>query len=327
MIDFSRYHSLFTDYLQKHPLVKVPHTLYEPADYILALGGKRLRPVFALMGSDLYSQNTAGALKVAMAVEVFHNFTLVHDDIMDQSDIRRGKPTVHKKYDINTAILSGDVMLIKSYEYLLDHSDPVLVKSLLNEFNKMAVEVCEGQQYDVDFENRDDVTIQQYLHMITLKTAVLLACSLKMGAMVGGASESDCTHLYEFAKNYGIAFQLQDDYLDTFGNADEVGKKIGGDIIKNKKTYLYLKALELCDDHQQQTLRHLYSELNVSISDDEKITTVTQIFRKTHVEEYSKQLIEVYRDLAYSHLSACKIDENSRNQIGEYMNGLLFRKY
>ena len=326
MIDFSRYQDLFTAFLEKNSFAREPYSLYEPADYLLSLGGKRLRPVFAILGCDLYSQKPETALKVAMAVEVFHNFTLMHDDIMDQSDIRRGKPIVHKKYNVNTAILSGDVMLIKAYEYLCDYEDPKIVKSILSEFNKMAKEVCEGQQYDVDFESRDDVTIQDYLNMITLKTAVLIACSLKMGAMVGGASEHDYNHLYEFAKNYGIAFQLQDDFLDTFGNAAEVGKKIGGDILNNKKTYLYIKAYELSDENDKNTLRALYSNVTSTLSESEKIMTVTQIFKKTYVEEYSKQLIEVYRDLALSHLNACKIDEKNKNEISGYMNDLLFRK-
>lgn len=325
MVDFLRYQHLFSEFLKNNTFSKYPYNLYDPADYILALGGKRIRPVFALMGCDLYSQKAENALHVAMAVEVFHNFTLMHDDIMDQSDIRRGHPTVHKKYNTNVAILSGDLMLIKAFEFLTYGTDSNTGMTLIKEFNKMAVEVCEGQQLDVDFETRNDVKIQEYIDMITLKTSVLIACALKMGAIVGGGSENDCNHLYEFAKNYGIAFQLQDDYLDTFGNSSEVGKRIGGDILNNKKTYLFLKAMELSDESDQNTLLKLYTD-PVGISDEEKINVVTEIFRKTYVEEYSKQLIEVYMDLAYSHLNACDISTENKTLIAGYMKELLFRK-
>jgi len=256
-MDFlNKYHLLFTNFLLSNPMNRAPVNLYEPADYILSLGGKRLRPVFVLIGCSLFDSKPEKALKTAMAVEIFHNFTLLHDDIMDNADIRRGKPTVHVKYNANTAILTGDVMMIQAYQYLLDNEDPILVKSLMDIFNKMAFEVCEGQQLDMDFESRDDVSIDEYIKMITLKTSVLLAASLQLGAVIGGASTTDQNHLYEFAKNFGIAFQLQDDILDTFGEASAVGKKIGGDILQNKKTYLYLKALELADAEENTKLKN-----------------------------------------------------------------------
>ena len=324
-MDFlNKYHLLFTDFLLSNPMNRAPVNLYEPADYILSLGGKRLRPVFVLIGCSLFDSKPEKALKTAMAVEIFHNFTLLHDDIMDNAEIRRGKPTVHVKYNANTAILTGDVMMIQAYQYLLDNEDPVLVKSLMDVFNKMAFEVCEGQQLDMDFESRDDVSIDEYINMITLKTSVLLAASIQLGAVIGGASTTDQNHLYEFAKNFGIAFQLRDDILDTFGEASSVGKKIGGDIIQNKKTYLYLKALDLTDAEENTKLKNFFSE-NVTINDEDKIKEVTSIFRNVNVAEYANQVIEAYRDLALSHLMVCNISEQSRNKLSGLINNLIFR--
>lgn len=324
-MDFlNKYHLLFTDFLLSNPMNRAPVNLYEPADYILSLGGKRLRPVFVLIGCNLFDSKPEKALKTAMAVEIFHNFTLLHDDIMDNADIRRGKPTVHVKYNANTAILTGDVMMIQAYQYLLDNEDPILVKSLMDIFNKMAFEVCEGQQLDMDFESRDDVSIDEYIKMITLKTSVLLAASLQLGAVIGRASTTDQNHLYEFAKNFGIAFQLQDDILDTFGEASAVGKKIGGDILQNKKTYLYLKALELADAEENTKLKNFFSG-NVAINDEDKIKEVTSIFRNVNVAEYAVQVIEAYRDLALSHLMVCNISEHGRNDLSSLINNLIFR--
>ncbi len=324
-MDFlNKYHLLFTNFLLSNPMNRAPVNLYEPADYILSLGGKRLRPVFVLIGCNLFDSKPEKALKTAMAVEIFHNFTLLHDDIMDNADIRRGKPTVHVKYNANTAILTGDVMMIQAYQYLLDNEDPVLVKSLMDIFNKMAFEVCEGQQLDMDFESRDDVSIDEYIKMITLKTSVLLAASLQLGAVIGGASTTDQNHLYEFAKNFGIAFQLQDDILDTFGEESAVGKKIGGDILQNKKTYLYLKALELADAEENTKLKNFFSG-NVAINDEDKIKEVTSIFRNVNVAEYAVQVIEAYRDLALSHLMVCNISEHGRNDLSSLINNLIFR--
>lgn len=317
---------IFEKYLSEHPLTREPINLYQPADYILSLGGKRLRPVFVLMGYDFYQKDVEKSLNAAMAVEVFHNFTLLHDDIMDNASIRRGKPTVHVKYNTNTAILTGDVMMIQAYQYLMDYKDSMTVVELLNVFNKMAFEVCEGQQMDMDFETQNDVTIDQYIQMITLKTSVLMAASIQMGAILAGANEADQKHLYEFAKNFGIAFQLQDDVLDTFGKADHVGKRIGGDIIQNKKTYLYLKTLELADDHQKIELTRLYDP-NTPCDEDEKIDRVKKIFESVVVQEYTSQVIEAYRDLAISHLNACKIDPIRCEQITTLIDDLIVRKY
>ncbi len=316
---------IFEQHLSHHPLSRPPHNLYDPADYILSLGGKRLRPLFALIGAELFESDVKNALNAAMAVEIFHNFTLLHDDVMDNADIRRGHATVHKKYNLNTAILTGDVMMIQAYQYLLDYEDPILVKKLLDTFNKMAFEVCEGQQLDIDFETRNDVTIPEYLDMITWKTSVLIAAAIQMGAIVAGASDADQKHIYEFAKYFGIAFQLQDDVLDTFGQSAEVGKKIGGDILQNKKTYLYLKSLELADEKQQTLLKSLYQN-EITLEDDQKIAQVTQIFKETNVTEYTRQVIEAYRDLSISHLSACTVQEDKKTMLTDFVNAMIFRE-
>jgi geranylgeranyl diphosphate synthase type II len=319
-------YSEFEQYLSEHPLSREPVNLYAPADYILALGGKRLRPVFALLGNALLGGEVRQALPAAMAVEVFHNFTLLHDDIMDKASLRRGKPTVHEKYGVNTAILTGDVMMIQAYQYLLDYADFEKSQKLLRIFNKMAFEVCEGQQMDMDFETLTEVTLAEYIRMITLKTSVLLASSLQLGALVAGATEEDQNHLYQFGLNFGIAFQLQDDVLDTFGEGHKVGKEIGGDIRQNKKTYLYLKALELADAQQRQRLTYLYSENNTT-SDEEKVVEVTAIFGKTLVKEYTAQLIEAYRDLALSHLEAASVAEEKKSQLKDFIHQMIEREY
>ncbi len=320
-----QYSSLFKNYLDQNPLTREPKSLYEPADYILSLGGKRLRPIFALLGAGLYGEADR-ALKVALAVEVFHNFTLLHDDIMDEAPLRRGQPTVHHRYNTNTAILSGDVMMIQSYQYLLEYREPQLITRLMEVFNKMAFEVCEGQQWDMDFEQRCDVTIDEYIKMITYKTSVLIAASIQMGSLVNGALYVDQRHLYEFAKNFGIAFQLQDDILDAFGEADLVGKTIGGDILQNKKTYLFLKSLELATEKQKEKLNKLYFDTSYIISKDDKIKEVTQIFKDVHVVEYAKQVIEAYRDLALSHLEACSADTFKKQVLAEVLEEYLVRK-
>lgn len=315
----------FESYLKAHPLTRSPYNLYEPADYILSLGGKRLRPVFTLLGCDLYGRPSEYALNASMAVEVFHNFTLLHDDIMDKAEVRRGKPTVHVKYNTNTAILTGDVMMIQAYQYLLNYQDPILIKQLLDVFSKMAFEVCEGQQMDMDFEKREDVTINEYLEMITLKTSVLIAASAQMGAVLGGADAENQKHIYEFAKNFGIAFQLQDDILDTFGESSNVGKRIGGDILQNKKTYLYLKTKELADPGQQTTLFKYFHEVDLFVDDKKKIDDVTQIYKDVNVVEYANQLIEAYRDLSVSHLRACDLAGDKKEQLTAFINDMIYR--
>src|SRR5690606_710944 len=237
------YQEVFLQYLEGFKIERQPQTLYEPVNYILSLGGKRLRPVLTLMVAEVFDCHYKKALNAALSVEVFHNFSLIHDDIMDAAPLRRGQETVHEKWDVNTGILSGDAMLIMAYQ-LFEHYDAETFRLLAKLFSKTALEVCEGQQYDVDFETRDDVTIDEYLKMIECKTAVLVGAAMKMGAIVAKTSEKNQDMMYEFGKNLGIAFQLQDDYLDVFGDPKTFGKQSGGDIIENKKTYLYLKALE-----------------------------------------------------------------------------------
>lgn len=319
------YQESFNNYLKDHPFIGKPDGLYTPANYLLSLGGKRLRPVFVLMGCDLYCQSYDHALPAAWSMEVFHNFTLCHDDIMDHADLRRGKPTVHQKYGMNTAILSGDLMMIKAYESLLGYNDDQLSRKLLDIFTRTAIEVCEGQQMDMDFEIIDTVQIQDYLEMITLKTSVLLAACLQTGALIGGAGTDDQKHLYEFAKNYGIAFQLQDDVLDTFGDESLVGKKIGGDILRNKKTYLYLKALEMASDAEKQLLIELYSTQTDNPA--RKIAVVSGIFQSLNVTEYAAMTIEAYRDLAVSHLHACNISTAYKQNLTDMLDQLVFRKF
>jgi geranylgeranyl diphosphate synthase type II len=318
--------AFFIEHLQQQQLGNSPESLYGPAQYILTLGGKRIRPALTLMGYSLYKDDLKEALPMAMAVEIFHNFTLVHDDIMDKADVRRGKPTVHAKYGENTAILAGDVLMIKAYEFITGYADSHLVVQLLGYFNRMATEVCEGQQMDMDFELKDDVSIESYIRMIELKTSVLLGEALRCGAAVARAPQSDLDHLYAFGVNFGIAFQIMDDILDTFGDPQLVGKKIGGDIIQNKKTFLFLKAFDLASDDEKTLLRNIYSGVS-GLHDDQKVHQVTGIFRRLNVQEYANQVIEAYRDLAVSHVRACSINTEKQNAMVELLDELISRKY
>ena len=258
MLAIEEYQQHFITYLKKYAISKEPKNLYQPVQYILNLGGKRLRPVLTLMTAEIFKASYNNALNAALSIEVFHNFSLVHDDIMDDAPLRRGKQTVHEKWDVNTGILSGDAMLIMAYQ-LFENYDAITFQALAKVFSKTALEVCEGQQYDVDFETRTDVTIAEYLKMIEYKTAVLVGAAMKMGAIVAGASVKDQNDIYEFGKNLGMAFQLQDDYLDAFGDPKTFGKQVGGDIIENKKTYLYLKALEFLNENDKMKLQQLFS--------------------------------------------------------------------
>ncbi|MBK7523055.1 MAG: polyprenyl synthetase family protein [Saprospiraceae bacterium] len=314
----------FKNYLESSLIGNSPFTLYEPADYILSLGGKRIRPILVLLGTHLYEESFEKALDAAFAIEVFHNFTLVHDDIMDQAELRRGQLTVHKKYSTNQAILTGDVMLIHSYEKLLGYS-PVLSHMLVSVFSKMAEELCKGQQMDMDFETRENVSIGDYIKMIELKTAVLLGAALKIGALIGNAADSDAEHLYQFGINFGIAFQLQDDVLDVFGASAHVGKTIGGDIIQNKKTYLFLKSLELASDEQKSNLVRLYSG-HSNMSETDKVEWVTKTFTSLLVKEYAQQVMEAYRDLAISHVHSCSIDVGKKELLISLVNDFLNRE-
>ncbi len=274
-------------------------TLYEPAQYILQLGGKRIRPVCVLMGNELFGEINPDSFEVATAIELFHNFSLIHDDIMDKAPLRRGMETVHTKYGESTALLAGDVMLVQSYEYLnkikRDYSQRVF-----QVFNDTAKAVCEGQQLDMDFEKRSVVSLEEYVNMISLKTSVLLAASLQLGAILGGAGQGNQQHLYEFGKNLGIAFQVQDDFLDAFGDPDKFGKQVGGDILANKKTFLMIHAMEVAFDNQKEELSNLMQ--TSKIDPTEKINKVLSIFRDCKVDEWAVELKEKYVQIALQHL-------------------------
>lgn len=301
---------LFLESLNKHRFTGHPPSLYDPVNYIMHLGGKRIRPVLALIACDLLGTDPNKALPAAMAVEVFHNFSLVHDDIMDDAPLRRGQPTVHEKFSANTAILSGDVMLVKAYQALEEVVDLQHKSALFKVLSQVAVEVCEGQQMDMDFEKREEVAIQEYIKMIELKTAALLAGSLQMGAIIAGGSPSAIHTLGQVGRNIGIAFQLQDDYLDTFGDPVFFGKKVGGDIVQNKKTFLFLKALEVADDVQKRELKDCY--FNYQGSETDKINTVKSIFESLGIQLSSKELMEAYKNKALSLLEDLT---NSRKEL------------
>jgi geranylgeranyl diphosphate synthase type II len=316
------YQEAFVSYLNTFTVKRQPESLYNPINYILKLGGKRLRPVLTLMTAEIFNTDYKKALDAALSIEVFHNFSLIHDDIMDDAPLRRGKETVHEKWDLNTGILSGDAMLIMAYQ-LFENYDAVTFQALAKLFSKTALEVCEGQQFDVDFETRDDVTIPEYLKMIEYKTAVLVGAAMKMGAIVAKASVEDQDVIYEFGKNLGIAFQLQDDYLDVFGDPKTFGKQVGGDIIENKKTYLYLKAVEFSEPNKKTELQHLYS-LNTK-DHTEKINTAKQIFVSSGSADATKKAIENYTKNAFIVLEKLNIPEKNKLELIAFGEQLMER--
>lgn len=313
MSNYIQLQTLFDDFLAKHFFQQTPTALYEPVNYILQLGGKRLRPALLLYGYQLFDEKVEKALPAAYAVEIFHNFSLVHDDIMDAAPLRRGKPTVHHKYNINTGILSGDVMLIYAYEYLLRTQDTPVIGDLVKIFNRFAIEVCEGQQMDMDFEKQADVTILQYLKMIELKTAALIGGALELGARIGGASALDAAHLAAFGRNAGIAFQLQDDWLDTFGDPTKVGKKPGGDIIQNKKTYLIIKALELANPALRTELLQWMS--TTTSNEAEKIERVVSILKALDIPNIVEAAKGSFMQEAYTHLAQVQGNEEIKQEL------------
>jgi geranylgeranyl diphosphate synthase type II len=281
----------------------------------MGLGGKRMRPILTLMAADIFSSDYKKALPAALAVEVFHNFTLIHDDIMDEAPLRRGKKTVHQKWNLNTGILSGDAMLILAYQFF-ENYEPTIFHELAKLFSKTALEVCDGQQLDVDFETRNDVTIEEYIEMIRLKTSVLVAAALKMGAIVSETHSKNADLIYDFGLNLGLAFQLQDDYLDTFGDPETFGKQIAGDIIENKKTYLYLKALQLADNKDQQKLQFFYNQKTEDNSF--KINEVTRIFELYDIPLLIKNEIESYTEKAFETLQEMTISELDKEKLKNF---------
>lgn len=318
----SEFRKEFLEYLEGKLKVKEPVNLYEPITYILGLGGKRIRPILTLMSARLFGADIGDAMDAAMAVEVFHNFTLVHDDIMDDAPLRRGKTTVHEKWNSNIGILSGDAMMISSYQYLESY-DGTVFKELMKVFSQTAIEVCEGQQMDVDFETRNDVTISEYLEMIRLKTSVLIGCALKMGAIVANSSGKDAELIYEFGLNLGLAFQLQDDYLDTYGDSKTFGKVVGGDIMENKKTFLYLTAILNGSEEDRELLLRLYSK---KLKDNEsKISEVKRVFDQNNIPEIIKSEIESYTKKAFDCLDLINVSENRLKELRDFGNYLMQR--
>lgn len=325
MYSINQLQDLINKNLEKNKFILQPEELYEPLNYVLSNGGKRIRPLLVLMACNLFNKSVDQALNAAIGVEIFHNFTLLHDDIMDHAEIRRNKPTVHIKWDENRAILSGDAMSIKAYEFI-SGSQPEKLSNILSVFNRTALQVCEGQQYDMNFEKLEEVSMEAYLNMIELKTAVLIAGSLKIGAILGGASKNDAENLYLFGKNIGMAFQIQDDLLDTFGNKAKFGKKIGGDIVENKKTYLHIKAFEIAKDENLNLLNKCINS-DEDYSKEEKISKVISIYEKLNIKRITEEKITEYFELAYTWLNKINIEEQRKKILKELAENLINRSY
>ena len=322
MLSITQLQSFVQDYIDKTPFSKAPYNLYEPADYIFSIGGKRLRPVLLLMGYNLYQSKIEAALPAAHAIEIFHNFSLVHDDIMDEAPLRRGKVTVHHKWDINTGILSGDVMLVAAYEQLLEAAQEKAYP-VIKLFNQAAREVCEGQQLDMDFETRADVSLEEYTLMIQYKTGALIAAAIQIGALLGGASEKDAALLADYATKLGIAFQIQDDILDTYGDPAKFGKKVGGDICQNKKTYLVLTTLEKATTEDAAKLKAL---METSPEDEvSKIASVKAIFDKYDIKGAAAKSMLGYLDAALASLAEVDISAEKKEHLHAFGETLVKR--
>ena len=316
--------NLFNDYLDRLPYDRRPQSLYDPIRYELSLGGKRIRPSLMMMAYNLYSEDVERILPQACALETYHNHTLLHDDLMDRASVRRGKPTVHVKWDDNTAILSGDAMLLVACQRMLQ-CDPAMMPQVQNLFIETAIEICEGQQYDMDFETRQDVTEEEYIEMIRLKTSVLLACATKMGAILAGAPADDAENLYKSGEQMGLAFQLQDDYLDVYGDPAVFGKAIGGDILCNKKTYMLINAYNLADDRQRKELEQW---INAGQPDpQEKIKAVTDIYNQLGIAQLAQAKIEHYFAESRQYLDRVGVPAEQKQVLTDYTNRMMNRKY
>lgn len=326
MTSLKDYKQFFEIALENSYSTSPPAALYQPIYYLLNLGGKRLRPILTLMAADIFGNNHRKAIDAALAIEIFHNFTLMHDDIMDSAPIRRGSATVHNKWNTNTAILSGDAMMILAYQALESYKDP-LFRKLNSLFSKTAIEVCKGQQYDLDFETQLEVTQGDYLEMIRLKTAVLVGCSLKMGALIGGANQADSKNLYDFGVLLGIAFQIQDDYLDAYANSESFGKQLSGDIIENKKTILYHQAMENGSSKEKTTLRNWFSTEVKEKDVSKKINAVKSLFDKTGASDASKALVIKYTQAAFEKLDILDISDNNKIIFKTFGTNLMERKF
>lgn len=297
-----------------------PKSLFEPIEYILEIGGKRVRPVFAVMGYNLYKDDIEKAMPIAFGIEIFHNFTLLHDDLMDRASTRRGKPTVHIKWTDNTAVLSGDAMVIESYKEIAK-TDPKYLPQILSLFSKMATEICCGQQLDMEFEQRLDVSLSEYIEMIRLKTAVLLGCALKCGAIAAGANEVDADNLYNFGINIGLAFQIMDDLLDVYGDEASFGKKIGGDILCNKKTFLLINALQH-NDAKDKLMKWIDAK---EFDAQEKIKAVTEIYNEIDLKKTSQEIIRAYYEKGISYLDLVSVDYDKKSELRKLAESLLTR--
>lgn len=309
-------------YISKQSIVRSPEGLYRPVDYVLSIGGKRIRPVFMLMAYNMYKDDVSPVLPVAMGIELYHNYTLLHDDLMDRADMRRGKQTVHKMWNDNTAILSGDAMLVLAYQYVAQ-TPVAYLKEVLDLFSATALEICEGQQYDVDFERQNNVTEQDYLEMIRLKTAVLVAASLRIGAIQAGALPQDAGLLYDFGINFGLSFQLKDDFLDVYGDPAVFGKNIGGDILCNKKTYMMIKALQLANGSQRAELDKW---LRMTTFDPaEKIAAVVRVYDQVGIKQLCENKMNEYYEQAMRCLDKVSIDKEKKNELINLVHQLMYR--
>ena len=321
MNNFIEYKTAVADYINKINFTKEPKELYEPIGYIANLGGKRLRPLLTLFAAEVFGAQPTDAIHAAVAIELFHNFSLIHDDIMDEAPLRRGNKTVHEKWNVNTGILSGDAMLILAYQYF-ENYEPAIFKDLAKLFSKTALEVCEGQQLDINFETRNNVSIPEYIKMIEYKTAVLVGAALEMGAIVAKTTENNKVAIYNFGRDLGIAFQLQDDYLDAFGETATFGKQIGGDILENKKTYLYLRSLENASPADKTELLNWFSSKE---GGQEKIEAVKALFEKTNATNDTQVLIEEYTQKALLQLEALEIPFHFKEELKEFALSLMSR--
>lgn len=316
-----KYQNLIAQNIKNYQFEENPLELYQPINYIIANGGKRLRPILSLMATEAFGGTINEAIKPALAVEFFHNFTLIHDDIMDDAPLRRNKPTIHALHGTNVGILSGDALLIKSYQFFED-LEPILFKKCLQLFSETGIKICEGQQIDINFEKEENISFKDYILMITYKTGVLSAAALKIGAMIARASQKDAEAIYQFGKHIGIAFQMIDDYLDIFGNQSDFGKRQAGDIYENKKTILYLVALKNANHTEKQELLKWYSQKENSL---EKVERVTQIFRQTKADKEVLDLVKKYNDLAIKFLHQTSLNEDKKNMFIHLANYLLKR--
>jgi len=314
--------ALFTSHIETHPITRRPTTLYDPIHYFIGIGGKRIRPLLVLMSAELFGAAASDGLAAAYAIEYFHNFSLMHDDIMDNAPLRRGKATLHEKYNLNTAILSGDATLVLAYQELLKYPTQQAI-SLITVFNEIALGVCEGQQYDMDFENSSNVAVEDYLEMIKLKTAILLGAAMQMGAIIAAADEENQEHAYQFGLKTGLAFQLQDDLLDTFASSEQSGKQQGGDIIANKKTYLLLQTLQNANEEDKSVLLQWISKKEFNVA--EKVNLFTQLYSKYGADTAAKKLIKAYTDEAFEHLNAIPITADNKQVLITLANQLLVR--